>query len=141
MPAGSQLQVLGFLPTGEGAHRLPQHPPPFVHPHPNTGSGNGNGPVLSLLSYCFKESGETFFNIPVSIKNELWAVPYFQNWEKKGKVLGGGYLQIRLHCPATTMSLQQAAFLYRDVSETQQNMILRNRGHAMTSFCFTYWQS
>lgn len=107
---------------------MPQPPPPFVHPTP-TLKWNGNGPVLSLLSYCFKESGETFFNIPVSIKNDQRAVPISKlaKKKKKGNVLGGGYLQIRLHCPATTMSLQQAAFLYRDVSETQQNMILRNR--------------
>lgn len=59
-------------------------PPPFVHPTP-TLKWNGNGPVLSLLSYCFKESGETFFNIPVSIKNDQRAVPISKLGKKNKK--------------------------------------------------------
>lgn len=72
-----------------------QHPHPLCTPTP-TLKWNGNGPVLSLLSYCFKESGETFSVIPVSIKNDQRAVPISKTGKKKkGKVLGGGYLQIR----------------------------------------------
>lgn len=110
-----------------GAHRFATVPPPTLcAPPPQHWSGMGMAPCHHFWATVLRrvEKHSSIFQSLLKMTRGLYL---FQNWKKKGNVLGEGYLQIRLHCPATTMSLQQAAFLYRDVSETHQNMILRNR--------------
>ena len=85
--------------------------------------------MSSLLNYCFKESGETFFNILVSIKNDQRAVSNSKLEEKKKKKEmcweGGpsklGSTAPQTHCPCD----RQRSFTEMCLKHT--TMILRNR--------------
>ena len=115
------------------------HRGPMCTPTP-TLKWNGNGHMLSLLNYCFKESGETFFNILVSIKNDQRAVPISKlEKKKKRNVLGRGKLGSTApqpQCPCdrqhsfTEMCLKHTTIWFWEIVT-----------RFMTSFCSTHWQS